>query len=82
MHIWQLQEAKAKLSSLIKEAQIEPQIISRHGICEIIVMSLSKYEDITNTKGTDFVSFFRESPLYGIDLDVERDKTEMRDIEL
>jgi hypothetical protein len=34
MRVWQLQEAEAKLSQLINEAMLKPQIISRDGIRE------------------------------------------------
>lgn len=81
MQIWQLQEAKAKLTQLINEAQSEPQIISRHGKKESVVMSYKKYQDLIGKKENAF-TFFRKSPLVGCDLNLERDKSEFRDIDL
>lgn len=81
MHIWQLQEAKAKLTQLIKEANLEPQIISRHGINETVVISMDKYKELIGKK-EDVVSFFKNSPLYGIDLDLNRNKSTIREIDL
>lgn len=81
MHVWQLQEAKAKLTQLIKEANLEPQIISRHGINETVVISMEKYKELIGQK-EDVVSFFKNSPLYGIDLDLNRDKSNIREIDL
>ena len=81
MHIWQLQEAKAKLTQLIKEAHFEPQIISRRGINETVVISMEKYKELLGKK-EDLVSFFRNSPLYGIDLDLKRDTSTIREIDL
>jgi prevent-host-death family protein len=78
MHVWQLQEAKAKLTQLIKEAKHEPQIISRHGINESVVISLDQYEALLGKKET-LAQFFKNSPLYGLELDFERDKLEARD---
>ena len=80
MHVWQLQEAKARLTELIKEAQNEPQIISRHGINEVVVINIKEYNQMFEKE--DVVSFFRRSPLCGIDLALERDKSPMRDINL
>ena len=81
MHIWQLQEAKAKLTQLIKEANFEPQIISRRGVNETVVISMEKYKELLGKK-EDLVSFFRNSPLYGIDLDLKRDTSTIREIDL
>jgi prevent-host-death family protein len=80
MHVWQLQEAKARLTELIKEAQNEPQIISRHGINEVVVINIKEYNQMFEKE--DVVSFFRHSPLCGIDLALERDKSSMRDVNL
>lgn len=81
MHVWQLQEAKAKLTQLIKEAKLEPQIISKHGVNETVVISMEKYKELIG-KTEDLVSFFRNSPLYGIDLDLKRDQSAIREIDL
>lgn len=81
MHIWQLQEAKAKLTQLIKEANVEPQIISRHGVNETVVISMEKYKELIGEK-EDLVSFFRNSPLYGIDLELKRDPSTIRKVDL
>lgn len=81
MHVWQLQQAKAKLTNLIKQAQLEPQCISRHGINETVVISMEKYNELIGNK-EDIVSFFRNSPLYDIDLDLKRDTSTIRDIDL
>ncbi len=81
MHVWQLQEAKAKLTQLIKDAHLEPQIISRHGVNETVVISMEKYKELIGKK-EDLVSFFRNSPLYGIDLDLKRNKSTIRGIDL
>jgi antitoxin Phd len=81
MHIWQLQEAKAKLTALINNCRQEPQFISRHGISEAVVISMEKYRELTG-QNENLVSFLRHSPLYGVELDLERDKSPMRDTDL
>lgn len=81
MHIWQLQEAKAKLTQLMKDAKLEPQIISRHGVNETIVMSMDQYEALIGKKES-LGSFLKHSPLYGLDWSCERDTSGMRDTDL
>jgi prevent-host-death family protein len=46
MYVWQLQEARAKLTQIINEAKLVPQIISRHGINEMVVIDIKKYEQL------------------------------------
>ena len=81
MHVWQLQEAKAKLTELINDAKLEPQIISRRGVNEMIVLNISKYHELLSMK-KDIVSFFRGSPLCGVETEVTRDKSLMRELDL
>ena len=81
MHIWQLQEAKAKLTELVNESKHEPQIISRRGVNEAVVISMEKYREFTG-QNTNLFTFLQNSPLYGLELDFERDKSPMRDIDL
>ncbi len=43
--IWKLQEAKTKLTQLIKETNLEPQIIPRNDINEtVVILSMEKYQ--------------------------------------
>lgn len=75
MKHWQLQEAKAKLSHLIHLTTTEgPQGISVRGKEEVVMLSKKTYERIIGKK-QDFVSFLRKSPLYGLSIDFERDKS-------
>lgn len=82
---WQLQEAKAKLSELIRLAQSEgPQLITHHGRGEVVVVPVKQFEQLTQrvNQPSSIVDFFARSPLVGVELDLERDKQEGRDIEL
>jgi antitoxin Phd len=82
METWQLQEAKAHLSELVKKASSgQPQEITLRGKPAVVVLSAQQYEKLKHPK-QKLVKFLRQSPLLGIDIDVERDKTAMRDIEL
>ncbi|MCU0603724.1 MAG: type II toxin-antitoxin system Phd/YefM family antitoxin [Desulfobacterales bacterium] len=82
-HIWQIQEAKNKLSEVVEEAAHRgPQVITRRGIEVAVVLSYADYRKITGAKKR-LSSFFRESPLAGSKLDLDRSKDPLReDIDL
>lgn len=70
---WQLQEAKAKLSELVKRAETEgPQEITVHGEIKAVVLSQTEYERLIGKPET-FWEVMRRSPLVGVELDLERD---------
>lgn len=76
---WQLQEAKNKLSQVVEEAiKSGPQIITRRGKEVAILLSVEEYRQL---KASDekLSDFFRQSPLVGLDIDLERDKSPVRD---
>ena len=81
MIAWQLQEAKAKLTEFVNKAKKRPQIISRRGKNEIVALSIEKYNELTLPKG-GIVSFFRNSPLFDSNIEIDRDKSNDRDFEL
>ena len=48
---WQLQEAKAKFSQLVRKALDEgPQTVSRHGKDVVVLLSLADYEKLKQRK--------------------------------
>ncbi|MFO0752677.1 MAG: type II toxin-antitoxin system Phd/YefM family antitoxin [Thermodesulfovibrionales bacterium] len=79
MSTWQLQEAKARLSEVIKKAAKEgPQRITVHGEPAAVIISSEEYERLTHPQGS-FVGFMRQSPLYGVELDLKREQTLTRE---
>jgi len=69
---WQLQEAKNKFSQVVNHALHQgAQIITVRGKDAAVVISFEEYKSLTR-KTTGLVHFFRESPLVGVDLDLER----------
>jgi antitoxin Phd len=82
---WELQTAKAKFSEVFRLARTEgPQRITRQGKEGVVMISDEQYERLTvqSHQPKSIVQFFRESPLVGVDLDLERDKDTGRDVEL
>ena len=82
MKKWQMQEAKARLSELIKSAVNNgPQEISVRGKSTAVILSIDKYRELVNTKD-NLVKFMQKSPLVGIVLDIERNAEKPRKIDL
>ncbi len=82
MRQWQLQEAKAKFSEVVKLANQEgPQEITMRGRPTAVLISLKDFEKIKKKKPS-LVSFMRASPLVGIDLKLKRDKSPARELKL
>lgn len=82
MQSWQLQEAKAKFSELIRKATFEgPQEVTVRGHEQVVVISKKYYDSLLHPK-LPFWEFMSNSPLKGIDLDLERDQSLPREISL
>jgi antitoxin Phd len=75
---WQLQDAKARFSEVVKRAVSDgPQEITVHGESTAVVLSRVEYDKLKKPakRKQSFVAFMRASPLYGLDIDLTRDKT-------
>lgn len=80
--VWQLQEAKNRFSRVINKAMADgPQIITRRGEVVAVLVSKDEYERLKKSKSS-LVEFFQQSPLVGVPLELERDRTRPRDLDL
>lgn len=80
--IWQLQEAKNRFSLVVNKAMADgPQIITRRGEEVAVLVSKDDYERLKKSR-LSLVEFFRQSPLVGVPLELERDRTRPRDLDL
>ncbi|GIV97588.1 MAG: antitoxin [Herpetosiphonaceae bacterium] len=81
--VWQLQEAKNKFSEVVDEAiEHGPQVITKRGVEVVIVLSYAEYRRLLAGQ-KKLSALFRESPLVGIELDLNRDRSDPRpDIDL
>ncbi len=78
MRRWQLQEAKARFSELVKLAEREgPQEITVRGEPKAVVVSKVEFERLRQPK-PPLTAFLRSSPLVGLELEIERDKSPPR----
>lgn len=81
---WQVQEARARLRTLIEEAQAgRPQRITRRGKDVAVVVAAADYDRLTRPRES-LVDFFRNSPLAEAmaagELDLERERDPIRDL--
>lgn len=81
-HQWPVQDAKARFSEVVKKAENEgPQIISVRGKPTVVIISQKEYIALI-TPCESLVAFFQNSPLKGVRLNVKRNKSFARDIDL
>jgi prevent-host-death family protein len=85
---WQLQEAKARLSEVVKRASVEPQLITVRGEGAAVMLSLETYQKLVTPKPSLY-EFIQNSPLNCAEADaifdvIEKNKQfcEERDINL
>ncbi|MFQ5582760.1 MAG: type II toxin-antitoxin system Phd/YefM family antitoxin [Mariprofundaceae bacterium] len=79
---WQLQDAKARFSELIKHARKQgPQQVTVRGKPSAVVISVEEYEAMKKQR-PDFIHFMRASPLAGMELDISRSDSPVRDVDL
>lgn len=83
MRSWQIQEAKAHLSELVRDTeQSGPQSITWHGREVAVVVSRTDYERLTGV-GRSLVEFMQRSPLFDSeDIDLSRDTSATREVPL
>lgn len=81
MSVWQVQEAKTRLSELIERARTDgPQTITRHGAERAVVLSIEDYRSLVAHK-PDFKAHLLGGPKVD-DFSIERDRDIGRTAEL
>ena len=77
---WQLQEAKAMFSEVIKAAAEKPQIITVRGKETAVILSITSYKKLVNPRQTLF-EFLQNSPMRDIKLELpQRQPENMREV--
>ena len=75
MHTWQLQDAKARFSELIRLTSTEgPQAITVRGAEKAVVLSAEAYHKLAGHKPS-FLQLINQSPLKDVELHVQRDRS-------
>lgn len=82
MQTWQLQEAKSRLSEVVRLCVQEgPQILTVRGKEEVVLLSKQEYELLIGSKPNLF-EFMRHSPLKGLKISFKRDQSRNREVNL
>jgi len=82
METWQLQEAKNKFSEVVERARKEgPQVVTRRGVETVVVIAYEDYRRMSKPE-KKLSDLMRGSPLFGVDLDLDRQKDPPRDLDL
>ena len=80
---WQLQEAKNRLSEVVRKAQDEgPQVITLRGDDAVVVVAASDYQKLSRRPKGTLAQFLRNSPLSGVKLDLRRSRDTGRAVPL
>ena len=82
---WALQDAKAKFSELFRQARVAgPQKVTKHGKEAVMVIAYEEYERLAcrQNEPQTLSQFFAQSPLAGVELDLERDQDPGREIDV
>lgn len=78
---WTVARAQASFSEVIERAQKQPQIITRKGKPTAVVVSNEEWVRKTERRDT-LADFLLQSPLRGVELDLERSEDPPRDLDL
>lgn len=82
VRVWPLYEAKNKFSELVNTALDQgPQVVTRRGEEVVVILSRDEFSRLKKSEPS-LVDFFRSSPLVGVELDLARDKSLPRDVDL
>lgn len=80
---WQIKDAGTYLTQVVDHALHEgPQTIILKGKRIAVVISAKEFQKLSSSSHVSLVEFFKKSPLYGVDLDLERSKEPPRKVRL
>ena len=80
--IWPLEDQQDQLTQIVDAARrAGPQVITADGEETAVVLSIEEYRKLAAPQDT-LVEFFQRSPLRGVDLNIERDQSWGRDVDL
>lgn len=78
---WKLQDAKNHFSEVVESAMTEgPQEVTKYGDHAVVILSYDLFQKLSQPK-ENLVDFFKKSPFYGVELDLERTKDSPREVD-
>ncbi len=80
---WQVQEAKQRFSEVLRAAESEPQIVTKHGEEVAVVIDIAEYRRLRG-ENPSLMEHLRAEPFIDFDLDalIDRSKELPRETDL
>jgi prevent-host-death family protein len=78
---WQVQEAKQRFSEVLRAAEEEPQIVTRHGHEIAVIIDIDQFHRLQG-EPMSFMEFLAAPPYFDVDLEIERSRDLPREIDL
>jgi prevent-host-death family protein len=80
---WQLQEAKARFSELVRQAEGgEAQVVTKHGVASVVVLDVATYERLV-APGCRLLEALLTAPRFDVaELPLDRDRSPGRPVDL
>lgn len=79
---WQLQDAKSRFSKVVKMAENgDPQLVTRNGVPTVYIIKASAYDRLIQ-KTVNRKDVLRNSPCLDVDLNLDRQRDEGREVTL
>lgn len=79
---WQLQEAKACFSEVVRRAQHRPQRVTLRGKSAVVILSAQDYERLQPTSKCSLVELMASSPLAEVEFGERGTTMPIREIQL
>jgi len=81
---WPLQDAKARLSELVRRVRSEgPQHVTIHGRDEVVVISVEEFRRLKGERtGAALIAALQASPFRDVELEPERGPLPFREVDL
>ena len=81
-NVWQLQEAKAAFSEVVRHAKERPQQVTVHGKPAAVIVSAEYFEQMMPKSGSDLVQLMNRSPLDNVEFGERGETMPVREVEL
>ena len=80
---WQVQEAKQRFSEVLRAAESEPQIVTKHGEEVAVVIDMAQYRRLRGEQ-MSFIDYLTWGPKVDVDLDavIDWSRELPRDVDL
>lgn len=80
--VWQLQEAKACFSEVVRRAEERPQRVTVRGKDAVVVLSARDYERLRPESKSTLSGLMATSPLAGVSFGKRSDQMPVREVDL